>query len=77
MCVRIKTSRRQTMKKGMMTCGSIKCGKTMNNHEVLLRIDGVDKVVASGLSWLDARDISTSLNALGFWSGYTSNCNIF
>lgn len=65
------------MKKSMMTCGSIKCGKTMNNHEVLLRIDGVDKVVASGLSWLDARDISTSLNALGFWSGYTSNCNIF
>ena len=47
------------------------------NHEVILRLSGVDVVVAKNLSWIDARDISTSLNALGFWSGYTSNCNIF
>ncbi len=45
----------------------------MNDHKVL--IDG--KVVAENLDWLDAKDIATSLNALGFNSCYTSWSNIF
>ena len=51
--------------------------RNINDHKVLIRMNGVDVVVAENLSWLDARDISTSLNALGFWSGYTSWSNIF
>lgn len=40
--------------------------------DVLIRENGKDRVVAKNLPRRDAREISESLNALGFHSAYTS-----
>lgn len=51
--------------------------RNINDHKVLVIENGKKRVVAENLDWLDARNISTSLNALGITSCYTSWSNIF
>lgn len=51
--------------------------RNINDHKVLVIENGKKRVVAENLGWIDARDISTSLNALGISSCYTSWSNIF
>ena len=44
--------------------------------DVIIKENGVNRVVAKNLPRWDAREISLSLNALGFFSAYTSWSNI-